>query len=279
MGKLVDKLHEVSQTTGSGIGFLGGRGPTHKPRPAALFVALGAGDAAAAEAATKSGVDGLFITGWSPGADLSAIKPTLDSKGVVWGVELSADAAAGKDALKSLAEAGASFAVIEPMASARVLFEEVEKFDLVAAMQVPQDDLGLLLVRTQSLLPAQVGLLRADLATRDLARLSIGDYARLRTVVESVRFPMLVTLKEAPESGDVSTLVHLGVAGLVLSGRGASAQQLGADVKALRETLEKTPLPREERDNILLSGFMPTPGQAGAPGQPHREPEREPERE
>jgi hypothetical protein len=275
MGKLVDKLHQVSQATASGIGFLGGRAPAQKPRPAALFVVLGAGETAAAEAAAKNGVDGIFLTGWTPGADMGALKSALGATTAIWGVELAGDTALGAGALKRLTEQGASFAIVQSSAAARVLFEEVEKFDLAASIDLPRDDLGLLLIRGQGLLPVQVGVLRTDLGAKDIARLSVAEYARLRLAVESLRFPMLLTLKEAPDEADVTTLVHLGVAGLLLSGQGVGASQLGAQVKALRETLEKTPTPREERANVLLGGLLPTAGQVAAPGQPQREPERE----
>jgi hypothetical protein len=279
MGKLVDKLHQIGQAAGSGIGFLGGRAPAQKPRPAALFVALGVGETAAAEAAAKNGADGVFLTGWTPGADLGAVKSALGATTAIWGVELAGDMVIAPEALKRLAEQGASFAVVQPSSAARVLFEEIEKFDLAATIELPRDDLGLLLIRGQGLLPVQVGMLRADLGAKDIARLSVAGYARLRLEIESLRFPMLLTLKEAPEDADVKTLVHLGIAGLVLSGQGIGASQLGAQVKTLREALEKTPTPREERANVLLGGLLSATGQAPAPGQPQREPEREPERE
>jgi len=278
MGKLVDKLEQIGQATGSGFGFLGGRAPARKPRPAAVFVALGTGDAASAEAAAKNGADGVILTDWAPGADLGAIKAALGDKGAIWGVELGADAAVDKEMLKGLADAGAGFAIVESSASARALFAKVEKFDLVAAMAPPKDDMALLLIRGQSLLPVRAALLRADLGARDVARLSVAEYARLRLVVESLRFPALLTLKEAPEEADVATLVHLGADGLVVAGKG-SAAQLGAQVKALIEALEKTPTPKEERANVLLGGLSGGAGQPAAPGQPQREPEQEPEQE
>lgn len=281
MGKLVEKLHQVSQATGTTIGFLGGRAPAQKPRPAALLVAVDVAETALAEAALKAGVDALILTNWTPSTGLGGLKSVLAPKDVVWGVELAAASGAGgasDDTLKRAAEAGANFAILEPSAAARTLFGEIEKFDLVAAVEMPTSELGLLLIRGQSLLPVQVGVLRPEIAPRDVSRMTVADYARLRLVVESLRFPVLLALQAAPDEGDVSTLVHLGIAGLVLRGQGASAQQLGAQVQALRETLEKTPTPKEDRESVSLAGLMPMPPQ-GAPGQPQREPQREPERE
>jgi hypothetical protein len=278
MGKLVDKLRQVSQATGTSIGFLGGRGPTQKPRPAALVVSVDIADAAVAEAAVKNGADALILADWTPQAALGAMKSLLGTKDLVWGIDLAAAPGADAGLLTRAAEAGAGFALLDPNAAARLLFEEIEKFDLVGAIEMPTSELGLLLIRGQSLLPAQVGLLRPEISPRDVARMTVADYVRLRLVIESLRFPMLLTLQAAPEAEDVKTLVHLGIAGLLLKGQGATAQQFGAQVKALRETLEKTPTPKEERESVLLPGLMPTPQQA-TPSHPQREPEREPDHE
>lgn len=278
MGKLVDKLHQVSQGAGSTIGFLGGRTPALKPRPAALLVSVDVADAAVAEAALKNGVDGLILANWTPQVGMGAMKSLLETKDLVWGVELAAASGAAAGLLKRVAEAGAGFALIEPGGSARLLFEEIEKFDLIGAIELPTSELGLLLIRGQSLLPVQVGLLQPEIAPREVARMTVADYTRLHLVIESLRFPMLLTLQAAPEAEDVKTLVHLGIAGVVLKGQGAAAQAFGAQVKALRETLEKTPAPKEDRENVLISGLMPMPQQA-TPGQPQREPEREPDHE
>jgi hypothetical protein len=277
MGKLVDKLHRVSQGAGATFGFLGGRSPAQKPRPAALLVSVDVADAAVAEAALKNGADGLILTNWTPQAGLGAMKSLLEAKDLVWGVDLTASAG-DAGVLKGAAETGAGFALLGPGGSARILFEEVDKFDLIGAIEMPTSELGLLLIRGQNLLPVQVGLLQPEIAPREVARMTVADYARLRLVIESLRFPVLLALQTAPEVDDVKTLVHLGVAGVVLKGQGAAAQTFGAQVKTLRETLEKTPAPKEDRENVLISGLMPMP-QPATPGQPPREPERDPDRE
>src|SRR5579884_802230 len=243
MGKLLDKLHAVGQTGGSGIGFLGVRGTARKPRPAAVLVRVETDDTDVAEAALANGADGLILSSWQTGIGLGPMKSVLSAstaKEAVWGADLGAAADAQKKVLQDLADAGAAFAVLDSSASARLLFADVEKLDLVGAVEIPSSELGLLLVRGQSLLPVQVGLLQPEMGVGELSRLSVADYARLRLVVESLRFPMLLSLSAAPAEDDVNTLVHLGIAGLVLPGRGANAQQVGAQVKALRETLEKT---------------------------------------
>ncbi len=88
MGKLVEKLHQVGQTTGNRFGFMGrAEAETHPPRPAALLVALGAGDTATAEASIKAGADGFLITDWSPNSDIDRMKATSQPGGTLWGVE------------------------------------------------------------------------------------------------------------------------------------------------------------------------------------------------
>lgn len=279
MGKLVEKLHQISQATGSTIGFLGGRASAQKPRPDAILVRVDVTDTAVAEAALANGADALIVVDWAPATGLGAMKSIVGGKGVVWGADLAAASGSQSGLLKELTEAGAAFAVLDASASARLLFEDADKpdrkLDLVGGVEMPSSELGLLLVRAQSLLPVQVGLLRPDIGAREVERMSVGEYARLRLVVESLRFPMLLSLQAAPAEADVATLVHLGIAGVVLPGQAADPQQLGAQIKALRETLEKTPTPKEDRENILISGLMPAAQQPGAPAQPEREPEHE----
>lgn len=276
MGKLVDKLRSVGQSGGSGFGFLGGRTPARKSRPEAIFVRLDVAETAVAEAALGGGADGLILSNWTPTTGLGQMKTVLTSssaKEAIWGVDLGAAAGAQKGLLKELADAGAAFAVLDSSASARLLFADVEKLDLVGAVEIPSSELGLLLVRGQSLLPVQAGLLRPEMGAGELARLTVAEYARLRLVVESLRFPMLLALNAAPADEDVATLVQLGIDGLVLPGQAADPHQLGAQVKALREALEKTPTPKAERENVSLAGLIPSAPHE-TPGEPEREPER-----
>jgi len=275
MGKLVEKLQQVSQGSSS-VGFLGPRKPTQAPRPAALLVSLGADEGTTAEAAAKNGADVLIVTDWQPGGDLSKVQSALAASGAIWGVEYAA-ARSSDGALKLAQEAGASFAVIGQSASAHMLFEELETFDLVVEVPIPKDDLGLLLLRMENLLPAQVALLRTRLASADLASMTVADYARLRLVSEALRFPVLLTLAEVPEMAHVRTLVRLGVSGLVLPGTGLTAERLGTQVKSLREQLEKTPARDEDRSPVAIGGLMEAGGQSLAPRTPRREPSPGPE--
>jgi DNA-binding NarL/FixJ family response regulator len=274
MGKLVDKIRDISQTGGSGFGFLG-RTPANarKPRPAAILVTLKANDTASAEAAAKNGADAVILADWTPSANLKALKAALEAASTLWGVEIQSASANG-DTLQRAREAGAAFAILAPSASAATLFEEVEHFDRVVTVEPPKDDLALLLLRGQSLLPAQAAVVPLQLGAKDLAGLTISDFTRLKLIVESLRFPALVTLGGVPDAAGIKTLIQLGAAGLILT----SAENIGTAVKSLREELERTPIPSGERTTVLLGGLVGGAGEA-TPTPPRREPEREPERE
>ncbi len=275
MGKLVEKLHQVGQASGGGFGFLHSRTPERAPRPAAVLVSLGAKEVASAEAAAKNGVDAVIVTGWKPGSDVSAIKAAVESNGAVWGIEYGGEGKATGDVLKSAQDAGASFAIIGREAPAGLLFEELEQFDLGIAAEVPQDDLGLVLLRAENLLPAQVALVQTQLTNGDLQRLKVNDFARLRLACEALRFPTLILVGEAPEDANVRLLVRLGVSGIVLPGAGMGAETLGAQVKALRQALEKIPARTEDRErgSVAIGGLMEASGKSLP--KPAPEPEKE----
>lgn len=276
MGKLVEKLQQVGHTSGGGFGFLRSRTPERAPRPAAVLVSLGVKDVAGAEAAAKNGVDGVIVTGWKLGADLSAIKNAVESNGAVWGVEYGGEGKAAGDALKSLQEAGAGFAVIGSEAPAELLFEELEQFDLAVGAEVPQDDLGLVLLRAENLLPAQVVLVQTRLTNADLERLTVKEFGRLRLACEALRFPTLVAVGDEPVGTSVRLLVRLGASGIVLSGAGMSAEVLGTQVKSLREALEKVPAREEDRarGSVAIGGLMEASGKSLQKPEPEK-PEKE----
>jgi hypothetical protein len=279
MGKLVEKLHAVTQSSGNGMGFFGRpRGPERAGRPAALFVAAPAEESAALATALESGADGVIITGWRPGArGLAAVTPALAARETVAGVRIASDYQAG--ALKAAADEGASFAILDGSVAARALMEEVEKFDVVVTVTPPADDLGLLALRAVNLLPAQAVLIQADFSASGLARLSIGEFARLRLIWESVGFPSLVTVSGALEDADVRTLVQLGTDALVLSAGSVAAAEVGQRVKALIAQLEKTPAPRARAESVsLLTGLFggqtqEMPGPVPGPGRKPETPE------
>lgn len=280
MGKLVEKLREVGQGTSAGFGFMSSARPAARaPRPAALLVALGRGDGALAGAAIKNGADGIVLSEWKPGTDAAKITAAVGNSGAVWGVEYSGEGEDAGGVLPAARDAGAAFVIVGPSAPAGVLLEEVEKLDLVVTVDPPATELERVLLRAENLLPAQAALVRAHFTSADLAKLTVGDFVRLKLIFETLRFPALVTLKEMPTPSHVRLLVRMGVDALVLPGSGASVEALGEQVKALREELEKTPARHDESGAVAIGGLMQMGGQSLAPGKPQREPEPEPEHE
>ena len=281
MGKLIDKLQQVRQSSSSGIGFFGrSQAAGSKPRPAAIVVSVGAKDAAAAQSAVKAGADALLFTGWTPKSDLSAFTAAASAGTTLLGVGLAEGESGGYGTLKQLRDAGASFAVVGAGASAHMLFEELDRFDRVVTFDAPGDDMALLLLRVQNLAPAQAALLRVGLSASAIAKMSVTDYTRLKFAVESLRFPILATLDGAPETHSLPILARLGFAGLVLSGAGVGPDALGTQVTTLREELERTPISHDESGSALLGGLVGLQGTGLSPQrEPQREPEREPERD
>lgn len=276
MGKLVDKLQQVRQSSGSGIGFFGRtQSAASKPRAAAIVVSLGAKDSAAAQSAIQAGADALLITGWTAKSDLSAFTTAVGAGNAVLGVWLAEGERGAYGTLKQAHQAGANFAVVGADASAHMLFEDLDHFDRVVTIDTPRDDLGLLLVRAQNMAPAQVALLQVGLNASAIANMTIVEYVRLKLVIESLRFPVLATLDGPPETKSVPVLARLGFGGLVLPGAGVGADALATQVTSLREELERTPITHEEGGSALLGGLVSAQG-AGL--TPQREPEREPER-
>lgn len=281
MGKLLDKLRQVSQVAGTGMGFLGARGPTRKPRPAAVIVTLSTADVAAAEAIAKASVDVVIVTDWRPGADLASFKAALGSgdDSPVWGIELNAPALASQAALEEAHQAGAAFAVMDQRtpASALVAVQRVDSFETVITIVPPADDVGLLLVRAENLLPAVGALLRAEFSPADLNTLDIGGFTRLRLLNESLRFPVLATVTQAPDEAQTRLLVRIGVHGIVLPGVKTSGAALAEQVRTLREQLERTPANDDDRPGVAIGGLMEThtpalePGPGRQPGRPEPE--------
>ncbi|HEX8730130.1 MAG TPA: hypothetical protein VF739_15975 [Ktedonobacterales bacterium] len=277
MGKLTDKLQQVGQGAGGSFGFFGrGQAAAAPARPAAVIVTLTASDVAGAEAAAKAGVDAIIIAGWKPGADISAIKAALESARTLWGVEYAGGAE--DDVTTSAQQAGAGFLLLGAEAQAAPLYDQAEQFDRVVTLSAPVSEMDLLLYRIVNALPAHAALITLPVGMRDLPKQSIHDFSRLALLASSVRFPLLAVVDETPNLRAARTLVRLGFDGIVLSGVGASAAQIGEATKALRADLEKIPLSEgQEHEGVSLGGLI---SNLGAGVQPERkEPEKDPDHE
>ena len=269
MGKLVEKLQQVSQATGNGFGFLGrSQSAGRKPRPAAVFVTLDAGDVAAAEAAVKAGADGVIISGWTPGADLAKVKAVLATGSTLLGVAYAGKHADADGALKAALEAGAAFALAGAEAPAALLFDEIEQLDVVVTGEAPRDDLGRVLLRAENLLPAQAAVIQLPEGTAALDRLTVSEFARLRLVFEAIRFPALVDVTGELPAAAVKALVRLGADGLILAGAGSKADTLGKQVQALCAALEAIPVRESNRSSVAIGGFMASAGESLMPRRP-----------
>jgi hypothetical protein len=277
MGKLIEKLRQVGQGSSGSFGFFARAQAANTPaRPAAVLATLAADDVAGAEAAAKAGVDAIIIAGWKPGASVKAIKAALDSANTLWGVEYSGGAE--EDVAAAAQQAGASFLLLGPEAPAAPLYDQPEQFDRVVTLSAPNSEMDLLLYRMVNALPAQAALITLPVGMRDLPKQSLTEYTRLALLAASVRFPVLAAVDEAPSLRAARTLVRLGFDGILLSGVGVSATQIGQQVESLRADLEKIPLSEgQEREGVSLGGLI---GNLGAGVQPERrEPDKEPDHE
>ena len=279
MGKLVEKLHQVGQTTGNRFGFMGrAEAEAHPPRPAALLVALGAGDTATAEASIKAGADGFLITDWSPNSDIDRMKATFQPGGTLWGVEYAGASVAPEGVQKAAAEAGAGFLLIGPSAPAAVLFDEDQRLDLMVVVDIPRDDAALLLIRSENLLPAHAALIQLPSNPAALSKMTVNEFARLRWVFETVRFPTLVRLNEAVQAETIKALVHLGAEGIIVSGATGKPDVVAKQVQMIGETLQTLPVGESRRSSVAIGGFISGAGESlmpRRPGRPAPEPDEE----
>src|SRR5260370_30440227 len=207
MGKLIEKLHTVTQASNSGMGFFGRpRGPERAARPAGVLVSAGSDDKALLTAAAQSGADGVIVTGWRLGApDLSAVASALAPHEAVLGVQIESDYEAG--ALKAAQQQGASFAILDHGVAARAVFEELEKFDLVATVVPPSDDRALLLLRAVNTLPVQAALVVAGVTPAGFYELPSAGFARVCLLFGVLGVLFVVDLPGAPATSALPTRV------------------------------------------------------------------------
>jgi hypothetical protein len=233
MGKLIDTLHRAGRSSGAAIGFLG-RAQAAKPKAAAIAVAIaGAGGV---EALIKAGAD-IVIT--SPDIEGLAIKHA----DAVWGIDARGLDKLAAATLKTWHESGADFVVFSQNTPMRALSEPIDGFERLLVVPPPAfTDAAMLAFRALNLAEADAAVLDVALSARDLAAMTVESFARAHMLCETLRFPVIVTVADAPAEEDVRTLARLGVQGIWLNAATPTA------VTSLRESLERVP---REHENVL----------------------------
>ena len=230
MGKLVDTLQRAGKNTGSAIGFTGRAQSSNKPKAAAIIVTASA-DADVA-ALVKAGADVVVIPA---NAQSSAAK----AAGVAWGIDARQHEKLNVADLRAWHEQGADFVLLPATVAVRVLSEPVEHLERALIIAPPQDDPLLIAFRALNLLEVDVAVLVLQLSAKDVANMQVPDFTRLRTLNETLRYPVILTVREIPASEDMHTLVRLGAQGLWL------ANATVATVTQFREALEQIPRDRD----------------------------------
>lgn len=274
MGKLIEKLKQIGQGPSGSLGFMPRRDNGAKARPAAVLVTLRASDAGVAEAVAKAGADAIVIAGWKPGANITAIKTAIESVQTLWGVQYSG--AGDDEPVKAAREAGAGFILLGEDAAVGALFDEVGQIDRVVTVSAPESEMDLLTLRVINALPAQAALVTLPAGVAELAALPVSAFAQLAIIAESLHFPLLATVNDAPDMRASRALIRLGIDGIVLPGVGVEQDLLVSQVRTVRADLENIP-PLSQREGVNLSGLM---GAMGAtPAKPEPAPEIEPDEE
>ncbi len=223
MGKLIETLQRAGKSSGAAIGFTG-HAQAAQPKAAAILVSAATRD----DALVQAGADIVI-------APMTATIGASKADEVALGVDASTVELLTAQDLRSAHEKGAEFAILAPTASSRALTAKIDQFDRVIRVTPPADDPMLITIRALNLLEMQAALLDLQLGERELATLTIEDFAKLRVLSETLRFPTFVTVREVPNEEDLRTVVKLGVQGIWLT------KATPATVTLLRERLESMP--------------------------------------
>jgi hypothetical protein len=258
------------------MGFMPRRENADKPRPAAVLVSLRAQDVGAAEAAAKAGADAIILAGWKPGGDITAFKAAAESGKTLWGVRY--DGAGNDEPMAAAKAAGAGFILLSEEAAVGALFDEDNPLDRIVSIAAPETEWELLTLRAVNTLPAQAALVALPKGVAALRGLPTQAFARLALIAQSLRFPLLAEVDEAPDLIASRALVRLGIDGIVLSGVGVESSALASQIQAVRADLEKIP-PLSKGEGVNL-GALPT-GASLMPAQPkpERDPDHDPDEE
>lgn len=240
MGKLTDILQKAGRSASVSIGFRGASAGGAKLKAAAIVVSV-AGGAEAIAAAVKAGADAIIV-------ENEAITDAAKEAGVAWGIDARDAQKLTADDLKGLHERGADFVLLATTTSMRALGEPIEQMERVLVIPPPSDDPMLLGLRALNLVSVNAAVLDLQLSAQDLAALTVAQFAQLRMQCESLRFPVILTLRDIPTRDDIHTLARLGAAAIWLTNATPAA------ITQLREELER--VPREKEGLPSMGGLM-----------------------
>jgi len=257
MGKLSELFAQVHKArSGKGIGFVGKNLPARKPRAGALLVACNSRDAGNAEAAIKTGADGLIFA-WDEAStkERESLRKAIEAaqtagEGVICGLQINGGwATLTRKDFESFKELGLSFLILPLHAPARLLTLRVKDLEPVVSVPMREGDLYPLFIRNLSAFENMAAIDLDFGLNSEVGKMSIEDVLHYRAVREAVRTPALVHVKGTPDEDDIHTLLALGIQAVVLAESKETATT-SKQIQALRELLEKAH--EDEQDEPTL---------------------------
>jgi hypothetical protein len=257
MGKLSELFAQVHKAqSGKGIGFVGKNLPTRKPRAAALLLACNGMDAGNAEAAIKTGADGLIFA-WDEASkkDSKPLEKAIEAaqaagERVICGLQIVGGwATLTRKDFESFKELGASFLILPLHAPARLLALHVKDLEPIVSVPMREGDLYPIFIRNLSVFENMAAIDLDFGLSNEVGKMSIEDVLRYRAVREAVRAPALVHVKGTPDEDDIQSLLALGIQAVVLA-ESKEAATTSKQIQALRELLEKAH--QDEQDEPTL---------------------------
>jgi hypothetical protein len=241
MGKLTETLQRAGRASGGAIGFVGGGAAASKPKACAIIVSV-KGGADAVSAAIKAGADAVIV-------QEAGVATAAKDAGVAWGLDARNQAHLSVAHLRDVREQGADFVLVGGDAPFRALAETVEHLDRILVIPRPgADDPMYLQFRALNVVQADAAVLDLNLSASDLAQLTVNAFAQTRLLNEYLRFPVIISLREAPAAEDIVTLARLGASAVWLPNATSEA------ITKLCEGLEN--VPRDKENTPSVGNFM-----------------------
>lgn len=246
MAKLQDMFTQARRAQSSGsIGFLGKNRSENKPRAAALVLELTRITAGSAEAAVKTGADGLLFN-WDGQnkAQLETLKNEIDSAKVgnnnlVSGLHITDNwQGINREILTQIKDAGIHYVILPLDAPARLLGLDVKDLQVVVTVPMRKGDMYPLFIRNLTAFDNIAAVVLDFGLTGDISAMSIEDVLQYRAVREAVRFPAFLGVQNQLDKADVYTLLTLGVQAFILT-TSSIDEATQNTLKSLRTALEE----------------------------------------